>query len=244
MRTPVFPRWQRPLACFSDHSGTCTCSPEYILYIYIIFISYISKCVPTANKWSNSLSDLTRKHHTRKHFEKKNNKFWTQVNTQKMGLSANRVFPIPIGCNWEMPTIFRRTHHILLADIYPHEISQTTRIYKCCYWGKPNNKPSRIGVYEIGYTPVTGMMHSICPFMVLYGWLLGLFMALALLHYWRKLIIYVWVVLLCFLQLPSAIQWTSMNQIADCWNKRNISNHFSQQNHISHAMNCAMNCAI
>jgi len=244
MRTPVFPRWQRPLACFSDHSGTCTCSPEYIYYIYIHYIYIIHIQVCSHSKQMKQLFERLDQETPHPQTFWKKNKFWTQVNTQKMGLSANRVFPIPIGCNWEMPTIFRRTHHILLADIYPREISQTTRIYKCCYWGKPNNKPSRIGVYEIGYTPVTGMMHSICPFMVLYGWLLGLFMALALLHYWRRLIIYVWVVLLCFLQLPSAIQWTSMNQIADCWNKRNISNHFSQQNHISHAMNCAMNCAI
>lgn len=216
----------------------------YILYIYTLYLYHTYPSVFPQQTNEATLWATWPGNTTPANILKKKNKFWTQVNTQKMGLSANRVFPIPIGCNWEMPTIFRRTHHILLADIYPREISQTTRIYKCCYWGKPNNKPSRIGVYEIGYTPVTGMMHSICPFMVLYGWLLGLFMALALLHYWRKLIIYVWVVLLCFLQLPSAIQWTSMNQIADCWNKRNISNHFSQQNHISHAMNCAMNCAI
>ena len=82
-----------------------------------------------------------------------------------------------------MPTIFRRTHHILLADIYPHEISQTTRIYKCCYWGKPNNKPSRIGVYEIGYTPVTGMMHSICP---LWSFMVGYWDCL---WHWRYFII-------------------------------------------------------
>lgn len=143
-----------------------------------------------------------------------------------------------------MPTIFRRTHHILLADIYPHEISQTTYIlladiyphkYQTIYhqntigWYLSPNIPYINAATEVN--PITnhrelGCMKLAIPLWLgwciqyaLYGllWLVtGIVYGIGLTSLLTQThhIQYVWVVLLFF---PITISYPMNINEPDCW---------------------------